>query len=92
MLGLSFKPPFQFLLIEHLVAEEEGGVRMTKESDVGGGATRHTDNFEDGSSQDRTVNKYGVMVDITEHDPDGDSRSYNVIHGPLGPSRGSEKK
>lgn len=57
-------------------------------SDVGGGATRHTTTYDDGTSEDWTYNKYGQCVAIDCHDSNGESHSHDVIHGWLGPAKG----
>lgn len=59
-------------------------------SSVSGGGHRVTTHYDDGSSMDETyVN--GRLVDITDHDSNGDSHSHNVGHGILGPFKGSRK-
>lgn len=59
-------------------------------SSVGGGGTRVTTTYDDGSSEDKTYVD-GKLVDITDHDRDGNSHSHTVGHGILGPFKGSRK-
>lgn len=60
-------------------------------SNISGGSRRTTTSYKDGSSEDRTYNKYGRLVDITDHESDGSSHSHNVGHGIFGPFKGSRK-
>jgi uncharacterized protein (DUF849 family) len=57
------------------------------------GGYRETTHRADGSSKDVTVNSTtGNVVDITEHNADGSSKSYEPLHYPWGYSKGPEKK
>ena len=67
------------------------GISSKETSKVGGGGERVTTNHTDGSSEDKTYDSYGKLVDITHHESDGSSHSHNVGHGILGPFTGSRK-
>ena len=60
-------------------------------SRISGGGKRVTTHYKDGSSEDRTYNRYGKLVDITDHESDGRSHSHNVGRGIFGPFKGSRK-
>jgi len=68
------------------------GFDNKNESSLSGGGKMVTTKYDDGSTEDRTYNKYGKLVDITDHDADGRSHSHEVGHGILGPFKGSRKK
>ena len=59
----------------------------TTRSSIGGGGTRVTDHYDDGSSTDRDYVK-GDCVAITDHDRDGSSHTHEVKHGFLGTYKG----
>jgi len=61
-------------------------------SQVGGGGKRVTTSYDDGSSEDKTYDKYGKLVDITHHEKGGDSHSHKVGRGIFGPFTGERKK
>jgi hypothetical protein len=63
----------------------------SESSKVSGGGHRDTTHYKDGSSEDKTYNSNGKLVDITHHESDGSSHSHNVGHGILGPFTGSRK-
>jgi hypothetical protein len=67
------------------------GFQSKETSSVGDGGERVTTHYTDGSSEDKTYDSYGKLVDITHHESDGSSHSHDVIHGLLGPSTGSRK-
>jgi hypothetical protein len=60
-------------------------------SNVGGGGERVTTHYTDGSSEDKTYDSYGKLVDITHHDSDGDSHTHEVGRGWFGTYTGSRK-
>lgn len=60
-------------------------------SRVSGGGKRVTTRYKDGSREDRTYNKHGRLVDITDHDRNGRSHSHHVGRGLLGPFKGGRK-
>ena len=64
---------------------------MTKESKVGGGGTRYTEN-KGAYVEDRTQNSSGRLTDITHHTSDGTSHSHNVVSNVFGtPGPGNKK-
>ena len=62
------------------------------ESKLSGGGKRVTTKYRDGSSEDKTYDKHGKLVDITDHDKNGRSHSHEVGQSIFGPFKGSKKK
>lgn len=60
-------------------------------SNISGGGKRITTRYKDGSSEDKTYDSYGKLVDITHHESDGRSHSHNIGRGVFGPFTGSKK-
>ena len=60
-------------------------------SRVGGGGERVTTTYSDGSSEDKTYDSNGKLIDITHHESGGSSHSHNVGHGIFGTFTGSKK-
>ncbi|MDD2335815.1 MAG: hypothetical protein PHD01_04475 [Geobacteraceae bacterium] len=61
-------------------------------STVGGGGERVTTTYTDGSSEDKTYDNHGKLVDITHHEKNGSSHSHEVGRGIFGPFIGERKK
>lgn len=61
-------------------------------SKISGGGKRVTTSYDDGSSEDKTYDSHGKLVDITHHEKNGSSHSHKVGRGIFGPFTGSRKK